>query len=317
MKFKLSLLLICILGLQNISQAQGRLQFSDLYLFGGASGTLTGPLGNYEVNNLERDLFQPSAAKPNDISFDTDWESRIRLNTQIGLMAGWNIKGTRLGRQKIRLGFSAGSYHINWSNNYQSKDVYRIDTLVSQQTGEQYYIDSTRVRTLDYEHFAQMFNLHFDYLIYLNPGNKLTFYTGVGAQLGISLSNTVTSKYYEYDGFDSDYIAYYDKKKDQDYYKNNYKEEGNNYVSNTKTLSPMTNINAHALLGLNYRLSKRNRFLSHIHLFHELNLGLQLNQMEIIDPSIGFNVGFQTGMRVSFDRSSSKSKVQRKRRKRY
>ncbi len=313
MKLKISLVLLCILGLHALSHAQNRLQFSDLYFVGGASGVLTGPLGNFEVNNLERNLFQPNTLRPNNNTFDIDWENRVRLNTQIGLMAGWNVRGTRLGRQKIRIGFTAGSYHVNWDNNYQAKDVYRIDTLVSQQTGEEYYIDSTRVRTLDYEHIAQMFNLHFDYLVYLNPRNKLTFYTGVGAQLGISLSNTVTATYYEYDAFDNYDLDYYKDKKDYDHKYD--KDEDNNYFRNTKTLSPTTNISAHALVGFNYRLSKRSRFLRHVHLFNELQLGLQLNQMEIIDPSIGFNVGFQMGMRISFNRPKSKTPV--KRRKRY
>lgn len=312
MKLKLSLLLICVLGIQSISQAQGRLQFSDLYFIGGVNGTLTGPLANYEINNLEKNLFQPSTIKPSNTYSNGDWEKRVRLNTQIGMMAGWNVRGTRLGNQKIRLGFSAGSYHVNWNNTYESKDTYRIDTLIAQQSGEQFYIDSTRVRTLNYEHIAQMFNLHFDYLLYLNPGNKLTFYTGVGARFGISLSNTVTSNYNEYDGYNGDYWAYYKSKKD--YYNNDWEKS---YVSNTKTLSPTTNINAHALVGLNYRLSKRNSFLSHIHLFHEVNLGLQLNQMEIIDPSIGFNLGIQSGMRVSLNNRSAKNKPKRKRRKRY
>ena len=296
------------------SAAQSRWNLSDLYFIGGASATSTPPLNTWEINNLEKNLFEPSTLKSSLYGRQSQRSNvSSRYNGHMGMMAGWTLRGSRLGQQKIRVGLSAGAYSLNWGNNYRSSEDYRIDTLVSQQTGESYYIDSTHTRNLYYEHLAQMLNLHFDYLVYINPQNKLTFYTGAGARFGISLNNTVSSTYHEYGSVN-----------EPGYLKNEFPKFGYDfkesaYLTETKKLSPATSFQAHAIVGANYRLSKRNRFLKRINLFHEFNMGIQAINMEGIESSIGFNAGFQSGLRLSLNKRKAprKNTYEKTRRKRY
>ena len=296
------------------SNAQGRLQFSDIYLLGNGGATFTGPLQNSEINSLEKNLVNSSVIAPLENKNQVYYGSGNRYYGNFGMMAGWNIRGARYGNQKLRLGFTSGLYQLNWNNYYSNKETYRIDTLVSQTTGKEIYIDSTHHKSLNYEHRAQMFNLHADYLLYFNPRDKFSFYTGIGASIGFSLSNTVTASYYEHG--ENDY-----EKSFYDYDKSWEKEDKNNSYSNSKRLSPALNYNLRSLVGLNYRISKRHRFFKRMNLFGEMLMGLEVNTMENINPSIGFNLGGQGGLRVALNNPAKKSfrkkVIQKRKRRRY
>ena len=303
-----------MLAICQIAQAQRTFRLSDLYFSGGANVSRTPNLNIWEINNLEKDLFSPSSLKPQAIQGIRQFQASglsSRYNAHMGIMAGWSIKGSRLGQQKLRVGLSAGMYSIQWNEAYRETNEYRIDTLLSQQSGTAYYVDSTHTRNLYYEHLAHMLNVHADYLVYINPRNKLTFYTGVGARFGVSLNNTVSSTYFEHSTING---PNYNDEEYSRFSSNN----DDAYSFNSKTLSSTTNMNAYIILGANYRLSKRKRFLKQFHLFHEFNFGLQANHMEVIESSIGFNAGFQSGVRVSLNkRSHSMNKRIKTHRKRY
>ncbi len=309
MKYKQSVIaLLATFVFYSTSNAQSRLQLSDLYFLGGASLTNTPTLSSWEIDNLEKGLFTPSSLKPS-AKNNGNFNSSSRYNTHMGMMAAWKIRGTRLGEQKIRLGLSAGMYSVNWNNFYQDINEYRTDTLISQQTGQAYYIDSTRRRNLYYEQSASVLNLHADYLVYLNPGNKLSIYTGAGARFGVSLNNSVRSTYYEFSTITNPMNGFETS--------SNNTNNDNPFISESKKLSVTTNLQAHAILGANYQLSKRNKFLRRISLFHEFNFGAQLNAMQEIETSLGFNVGFQTGAKISLHKrpkhSAKKKNTSRRR----
>ncbi len=306
---KTIILAICLIATLGNLQAQ-KLQFSDVYLFGGAASAQTGALAQWDVNEMQRGLLQPNNLGSRGYSQNAN---SSRYSNQGGIMAAWKINGSE--KQKLRIGFSGGSYQANWASDFYKETTYRLDTFVSQQTGEMYFVDSTHRQNLSYQHNAQMFNIHLNYLQTLNPQNKLSFYVGGGASLGMSLSNQVTVNYSENSdlGDPSAYNYYNNNGNYGSGYGNNYNNNSSyNYNQNinifeTKTQSPTQNISAFALTGLNWRLSNKNRFFKHINLFGEWQTGLQVNRMQEINNSIGFLNGLTGGLRVSFNDSPRKN----------
>lgn len=285
---KVTLILIALLGGFGSLWAQ-KLKLSDMYLFGSSGSIITNSLSNKEIANLKSGLNTPTINKGQQYSNSDNY----RWSSQVGMMAAWDIKGRQQRKQKLRIGFSAGTCDLSFYDYTANNTVYRIDTLVSSQTGRTTYIDSVDSRSFYFFHNATMLNVHIDYLRAINPQNKLSAYFGAGINLGMSLSNTMKSSYNEYQyvmlpsGFDYGSVS-------NPFPNNNYRFE-----NDSKNLSVATNARAYSLLGVNYQLSKRAPLLKHTHVFAELKMGVDISAMEELNTATGFYYGGQGGLRVS------------------
>lgn len=284
---KISLLLIC-LGVFSLNGAAQLLKFSDIYVYGGAGATTADPLSANEMRKLESGLNLPNLPQSNN-----GYYLRSSIYTsQVGMMAAWNVRNTRNRIQKIRVGFSAGQYEINYNNSQSENNSYRIDTLVSGSTGRTSYVDSFNLKNIYAYHDAKMFNFSIDYLRTINPRNKLSTYVGAGLNVGVTLSNSLTGNFSEYNyvnepnGY-SQFGPNYDMN-------NNYEYE--NYY---KELSTASSFRPYSLVGLNYKLSKRSAFLRHINVFAEYKMGLEFSMMQELNTAAGFYYGAQGGLKVS------------------
>lgn len=284
---KATLFLIC-LGAFSLNGAAQKLKFSDIYIYGGAGGSSTGALNSSEISNLESGLNVPFVKQQ--YGYGTQ---NSRFTSQVGMMAAWEIRNHPNRKHKIRIGFSAGQYDLNYYNSRGESYSYRIDTLISATTGRTSYVDSFYTKNLYVYQDAQMFNINIDYLRTVNPRNKLSVYGGAGINVGLSMNNTIGANYSEY--------SYVNEPYGSNRFGPNPNGNQNNFrnESYTKELSMATSFRPYSLVGFNYKLSKRSPFLKHINIFTEFKMGLEINAMEELNTSAGFYYGFQGGLKVS------------------
>lgn len=282
-------ILIAILTVGSFASSAQQLHFSDIYLYGYSGSATATPLSAQDQNFLRGNL---TTSNVQNVKLS---DEKFRYSNGIGIMAAWNVRTRPNPRfqQKLRLGVSFGNYGLNANGSWRNETATHIDTFISQQTGEQLYVDSIFYQNASINHQAQMFNVEANYILTLNADRKLSFIAGLGIQAGVSLQNYMQSRYSEDNRIE--YMGTYNS--------------NNNHIHNnalkldnsTRILPTLSTYNAFIPLGLNYRLSNRSNFLRHINLFGELNLGLELSHMQGINTNLGFYSGMKAGVRVSFN----------------
>lgn len=273
----------------SLNSTAQKLKFSDIYIYGGAGATTAGNLSTQEMNSIESGLKIPAV---NQSQYGYGFLNH-RSSSQVGMMAAWNLRTHPKRQQKIRIGFSAGQYDLNYYNSRGETNQYRIDTLISATTGRTSYIDSFYSKSRYTYQNAQMFNLNIDYLRIINPRNKMSVYAGAGLNLGLSMNNTINGSYNEY--------GYVNEPNGYNVFGPNTGSNQNNYTyqNDSRELSMITTFRPYSLVGFNYKLSKRSAFLKHINLFTEFKMGLEVSSMEEINTAAGFYYGFQGGLKIS------------------
>ncbi|HLV43179.1 MAG TPA: hypothetical protein VKY37_12935 [Brumimicrobium sp.] len=188
----------------------------------------------------------------------------------------------------LRLGFnySAGS---TIAGSMRSSSITPYDTLTSSQTGNAIYVDSTESNS--YGMFYSSDQLRFDgsLIFRTNPDARWSVYAGVGVTVGISLNASAR--------------IHYTKRRDVNmhgYGAGN--PSGSHYISPTEfkyeELRNKTNfsLSTYVPLGIDFRLSNRNKFWSRIHLFYEVKPAV--NFVSIPELYTVTNTSFQHGLGV-------------------
>lgn len=266
-----------------------RIQFADISLYGGAGSTQANHLTTSEVNFLRSNMLNPFRIG---MQYST---SNTRYSNQVGIMAGWNIAQKHKSKlsHQLRTGFSFGSYQLNLEGSKHLETRIHVDTLVSSQTGNSYFIDSVFNQHSSLNHNANMLNLDISYIVRLESQRKFSVFTGLGLQAGFSLQNFMSSDYHE-----SSYVEDYPNI-------NRFAYRGNRYSSSaveseTRNLGSTNTYRMFVPIGLNYRLSNKSFLLKHINLFATYNIGIEFNRFEGISNNTGFYQSFHVGTRISF-----------------
>ncbi len=279
------IILVIAFALMLIETNAQKIKLSDVYLYGYSGNSSASPLNKSEMSFLNKGIDLPYFSNIKNHS------SSDRYYNGVGVMAGWNItkhKKSNL-QHKLRTGVSFGNFGLNYDGFWNQQTNKTIDSVVLQSTGQTFPIDSTFSQYASVNHNAKMFNVDASYIVTLNAQRRLSFYTGLGASLGISLQNYISGNYVEYSYINSPYRNI-----------NNNSTNFNNRNTVNKTLPVATTIRAYIPLGLNFRLSNRNQFLKHFSLYGEMNLGLNIDNMKGINPNIGFYNAGNAGLKVSF-----------------
>lgn len=88
----------------------------------------------------------------------------------------------------VRGGFTAFN-NADMSVRYSKEDIYRIDTFTSSQTGQQFFVDSTRNENYYISNVYNQLALDLSATFSTNKSNKFSFYAGVGALVGFTYAN--------------------------------------------------------------------------------------------------------------------------------
>lgn len=268
-----------------------QLKLSDVSIYGGASGSSGTTLTDNDQLRALSTFNIPSAYT------NVNWNgSRKSYNYQgeIGLMATWDIRKGRNQSpwtKQLRVGFSYGNYSTGYISSYNNSETFRVDTFVSQQNGTEYYIDSISSTYAYVENIADMFTIHLNYLMRFNQHRKFSFYTGIGASVGFTLDNALQLNYGSY----SFTNLPFNQNNPVFGYNNN-----SEWNTQTKQLETATATNFYIPVGINYRISKRSKWLKPLNLFVEWRPGLSIQTSEIVGTNASINNGLNVGLRYAF-----------------
>jgi hypothetical protein len=173
---------------------------------------------------------------------------------------------------RISLGGSLGTRNNFY---YYQNNAFVIDTYQSG-NGDIVYADSVINKYYSYTLDFSEINIGFSYLFKTDVNRIVHFYTGIGANYGLSLRSSVTAYediyrsviyYNEFDKPTEEELNYY-------YNEDQYDHTSSTYVSNQK--SPMQFGRIYIPLGIEVKLSKKpTSFFSHADLYAELNPGVE------------------------------------------
>lgn len=190
---------------------------------------------------------------------------------------------------RVGIGYS---YVSNIWEGFYKDDRFPFDTLVSNRTGNEIYIDSVLNRNLSLEQNSEYLRLHLSVLYRTDNSKRWSLYGGVGAYGGIGFNSTSSVRYSEY-GYTEGDEAYY-----QDFYGYPNYNQIENTVEEYKTESGYS-VSVYAPLGVDFRIAKSNDFFKRVHLFYEMRPGVDFTHVPNYGGINRVYMQFGFGIRVS------------------
>lgn len=179
-------------------------------------------------------------------------------------------------RENRELRFSVGG-SLGTRNNfyYTDNNSFVIDTFQSVSGGGMVYADSVITNYYSYSLEFTEINFGFSYLFKTDVNRRVHFYTGIGANYGISLRSSVD--FYQDNYRSVYYYNEYDKPSEDESYYYYTEDYSHSYFSQTTNLlNPMQTVRVFIPLGLSLNLSKKPAsFFSHVDLYTDLNPGVE------------------------------------------
>jgi hypothetical protein len=279
-------LLLCVVHAAS-SQDDPSVVVSDFSIyFGGSTGSSEG-LSEADILKLA-----PNAADlllqenyDNSDGFP-DQSDSYSFRALLGLKFGQKGTGAMRDNPTLRIGISYQNSTAleNYSN---SSESFRIDTLVSSQTGATYYVDSTSTKNLSSRYASERLMIDASVVFRTTQAKKLTLYAGAGFSAGISFNNRT-----EISAYQSSFIN----------------DQGTRYDFDGSSVQSVTNNNeggyamsAYIPLGLEFRLSKAHPLWSQIHLSYEMRPSISIFDIPELKTftssqfQASFGIRFETG----------------------
>lgn len=261
------------------------LYISEIGLYvGGLSNQVSGP-GDYFSR-----LAPNSALLQADLSgFNQSRWYGNTLSSQLGAYLGLQSR-RRTGWQPLyRIGFIYNPTRI-YQEWYSKESSFRFDTLTSNQSGAELFVDSSRYQSYAFHFHSQQFRLDFSALLMRPVKKQTTLFIGLGAQVGIGINSTRLeysenreAKYFRPDG--SRVSIFFNGDPDRRYVE----ERFSNRLSSQFML--------YLPFGVNYRLSTKSTFLNRFQLHLAFTTGFIFTHFPEIgnfsQRQIGSNLGFR------------------------
>lgn len=244
------------------------------------------PLSQYQTLFPESELLKIDYQGFNEDPLYFNYNSDVLLNLLWGFKIG---QGSKL-EQVLRFGVTYSGTTV-YSNSFKKTITIPYDTLNSTRTGNQTFIDSVYKEYTTINVSQERIGLDVSYIIKSNPSNRLVFYSGGGAVLGLSVNARASIKQNSYSYFAT---------VDDDYYQNRARSNDDN-KSEVFNLSNNFWAQLYVPIGLDFRLSNVNPFWQRMHIYSELRPNMQLVLIEGFDPSIDLSFGWAVfGSRFEF-----------------
>lgn len=201
----------------------------------------------------------------------------------IGLQFRNKEKSGFRNHMELRLGVAYSGY--NGYSSYNNNRTYTpYDTLVSQQTGSEYYIDSVSVEYASVRHTFDLLSFDASLIFRTNSEARWSLYGGLGASFGTSLyANTYVS---------NGLYSYLTGATTGGSYQTHSSTDGDYETYSNSSNSSFT---VYVPVGLDFRVANNNQFFNKLHFYTEVTPSFSLrniNSYETIkSPAIGINFG--------------------------
>lgn len=264
------------------SDSSKRIIISEAYIFGGSVTGKSEISGLYDLKTLapSSQLLKSDFSNFNKYPIAFSGYSSI-LNFGIGIS-----RLDKPGSGILRIaGSVSGGRNIN--GYYFNNRSYRIDTLVSQRTGEMTFIDSLVRETYDFSYSSSLVQIDVSLIWRTRNRNKLTLFGGAGITAGAGISTGTNIKHMIISEGRSNVNTYYRTD-------NNYKSESEFFRNKSQTAAA-----AYFPFGLDYRLSKKHGFWKHLHIFHESRFRIEYYNIPEINKGILTRYSSSFGIRYN------------------
>lgn len=206
----------------------------------------------------------------------------IKLGLNFGSQDGTKHKFS----PQLRLGLTySGSTQFDGYMSFEKRTPY--DTLISVHNGDQYFIDSVTRYDLNMSYKFEQLRLDAACIFRTPETHKFTLYGGIGINGGVLMNPRTNISHSR--------SSYIDNMYNYDFYDSKYE----NLMDETNGNKWGYAIAAYVPLGMDLQLSRKNEFMKHVHLFYEMNFGLNFTHIPELKTYTNMSMSHAFGIRVS------------------
>jgi hypothetical protein len=273
--------LLLSLALISWGSTQAQLSVEGIYLQNGAFfGASKGSLADFQTLApqsmlLQQDLtaYQTYPA----MNFNFPGESQ---SLSVGL------KMAKLPNATLRLGLMHTNQRNALSTGGSYTETFRVDTLTSSQTGDQFFIDSFSTHSYNANYSQEQLRLDASLLFRYNADKRWSFYGGIGANFGLSY-NAQTQIHQRVSPYGDNY---------------GFGLFNDIFLAGTHEQETFENkggfgFGVYAPLGVDFQVGKKRDFWMPIHLYMELRPGFNVNQIAGLGTSFSAGNFSNIGLR--------------------
>jgi hypothetical protein len=207
------------------------------------------------------------------------------------LLAGFQIRNKEGSAYRkapmLRVGINYFSSNL-MSESYSRQFRQRVDTLTSNQTGAEYYVDSVANHYLGMDYSSEHVRLDVSLLFHSNPAGRWSFFAGAGINAGMSFNAQTNVYYSEYGSVDGDLNTY------------NYSNTNNLFKAEKYANKLGFSGSFYLPLGVDFRIARKNDFFSKTHLFYEMRPSLNMYVIPELGSYFNTGNGHNLGFRYSW-----------------
>jgi hypothetical protein len=274
------------IALLSLVTAQAQISINEIYLQSGAFfGQTKGSLADFQTlapgsSILQQDL---SAYQSSPIfNFSLPGQSQ---SLSVGLGLG------KMPNATLRLGLMHTSQNNALAIGGSFTETFRIDTLTSSQSGEQYFVDSFSTHSFNANYAQEQLRIDASLLFRYNADKRWSFFGGIGANFGLSYNaaTTVHHRVSPYgDGFG--YGMFNDL----------FMGSGANHEQEVFEHKGGFGLGVYAPLGIDFQIGKKREFWKPMHLYLELRPGFNINQIAGLGTTFSAGNFSNVGLRFQF-----------------
>lgn len=196
------------------------------------------------------------------------------------------LKMAKMPNATLRLGLMHTNQRNALAISGSYTETFRIDTLTSSQTGEQFFVDSFSTHSYNASYSQEQLRLDASLLFRYNADKRWSFYGGIGANFGLSYNaQTNVNQYVSPYGSDYGYGLFNDMIYNGTHTQETFENKGG------------FGFGVYAPLGIDFQVGKKRDFWMPIHLYLELRPGINVNQISGLETSFSAGNFSNIGLR--------------------
>lgn len=274
-----------------VAQEQKRIQLSDASL---QYGYILDPGARGNLADFKSFAPNSTLLTQNFSGFDPNNSGSTYVNNYFTAALGFQFLNKEKKAYKsnplLRLGISynSGTHLYNGYGRYSNSIV---DTLVSQQTGQMYFVDSTSVENYGMTLSSQQLRFDASLIFRTNPAARWSIYGGIGFNIGAAFQSNVEISYSSYQYTNNQLGFSY-----TNFYNNNNSSKYEYFTNATRIVGG----SIYLPMGIDFRIGKNRPFWKQTHLFYELKPSLNLTAIQNSSTLITGVFQHGLGLRVTF-----------------
>ena len=274
------------IALLSLGTAQAQISINEIYLQSGSFfGQNKGSLADFQT------LAPGSSILQQDLSaYQTYPQMFFNLPGQsqslsVGLGLG------KMPNATLRLGLMHTSQNNALTTGGSYTETFRVDTLTSSQSGEQYFVDSFSTHSFNANYAQEQLRIDASLLFRYNADKRWSFFGGIGANFGLSY-NAATTVHHRVSPY-GDYFGY-------GFINDLMFIDFGTHETETFENKGGFGLGVYAPLGIDFQLGKKREFWKPMHLYMELRPGFNINQIAGIGNTFSVGNFSNAGLRFQF-----------------